>query len=357
MKTFLNVIAALSVALSGDSLSFTSEIPDLPDPVANNAVTRVVHEGKPVLLSFMGLGPNKDWQDVHANAYAYSAGDEQWQRLPAVPSSLSLKGRLAAVAVGIGGSAYLFGGYTVAEDHAEISSPDNFRFEFKSRTYSPIAAMPVAVDDAVALVYQNRYIYLISGWHNDGNVNLVQVYDVQHDSWSQASPFPGAAVFGQAGGIVENVMLICDGVKVEYFADKRRGFAPEAACYRGEIDKDNPNKINWFTENHPTNTARYRMAAVGVASSNTILFMGGSDNPYNYNGVGYDGEPAMASDQVWQYSVHTRDWELSQSPHASMDHRGLVLWGGTALRIGGMINPQQVSNKVLVDNLSEYINE
>ena len=39
--------------------------------------------------------------------------------------------------------------------------------------------MPVPVDDSVALSYKERYIYLISGWHNDGNVNLVQVYDTK----------------------------------------------------------------------------------------------------------------------------------------------------------------------------------
>ena len=55
--------------------------------------------------------------------------------------------------------------------------------EFKER-----ASMPVPVDDAIAVVYQDRYIYLISGWHDFGNVNLVQQYDVIADSWSQATP-------------------------------------------------------------------------------------------------------------------------------------------------------------------------
>jgi hypothetical protein len=39
--------------------------------------------------------------------------------------------------------------------------------------------MPVPVDDDISLPYQSRYIYLISGWHNDGNVNLVQLYDTK----------------------------------------------------------------------------------------------------------------------------------------------------------------------------------
>ena len=76
------------------------------------------------------------------------------------------------------------------------------------------------VDDTVALVYQNRYIYLVSGWHGSGiskstgNVNLVQVFDSQQGRWFNATPFPGAPVFGHAGGIVDDQFLIVDGVKV-----------------------------------------------------------------------------------------------------------------------------------------------
>ena len=171
---------------------------------------------QPHLVSFMGLGEGKTFKDVHNKVWSLSLAEEKpWQERKSVPSSLTLKGRLASVATSIESKAYLFGGYTVAEDHTEISSPDNFVYNLKTDTYNLIAPTPVPTDDAVALTYENRFIYLISGWHNDGNVNLVQVYDVQNDTWQQASPFPGAPVFGHAGGIVDNQMVICDGVKVQ----------------------------------------------------------------------------------------------------------------------------------------------
>ena len=48
------------------------------------------------------------------------------------------------------------------------------------------------VEDAVLLVYLDRYIYLVSGWHDLGNVNLVQVLDTANGTWQQATPWPGA---------------------------------------------------------------------------------------------------------------------------------------------------------------------
>lgn len=47
--------------------------------------------------------------------------------------------------------------------------------------------MPVPVDDSVSLTYQDRYIYLVSGWHKDDNVLNVQMYDSQTDIWVPAT--------------------------------------------------------------------------------------------------------------------------------------------------------------------------
>ncbi len=53
-------------------------------------------------------------------------------------------------------------------------------------------------------------------------------------------------------------------------------------------------KIQWTKlPNHPGN-ARYRIAAGGSEKDQKIYFSGGTDNPYNYNGIGYDGKPARA---------------------------------------------------------------
>jgi N-acetylneuraminic acid mutarotase len=338
----------LAVSYTKVTQANTFKLPDLPEPVSNNAVAKVTSEKATYIVSFMGLGSGKTHKDVHDKVWMLKLGEDHWEPMPPVPSSLSLKGRLASIAIGIKDSAYIFGGYTVAEDHTEVSSPDNFRFDPKTKSYTQIAPMPVATDDAVALSYQDKYIYLISGWHNDGNVNLVQIYDIDNDTWQQASPFLGKPVFGHAGGIVDNKILVCDGVIVKAQAQKRRTFLPEPACYLGIIDQKQPTKIDWRVIPHPTGVARYRMAASGDKASNSVFFLGGSDNPYNYDGIGYDGKPSKPSKKIWIYNFVSESWSFKATKSASMDHRGLLILPeqNIVLTIGGMTENQTVVSAV-----------
>lgn len=345
MKTLsLLITLVFSITVQAKNLP----LPDLPEPVSNNAVASVTTEDGQYIVSFMGLGAGKTHEDTHNKVWMLKLGENQWQPMPPVPSSLPLEGRLASVAVGVKNFAYVFGGYTVAQDHTEVSSPDNFRFNPQTQEYSQIAPMPVATDDAVALSYQDKYIYLISGWHNDGNVNLVQIYDIEANTWRQASPFLGQPVFGHAGGMVDNKMLICDGVIVKAQAQKRRSFAAEPACYMGIVDKQQPTKIDWRIIPHPTGVARYRMAASGYDAQNSVIFVGGSDNPYNYNGMGYDGNPSEPSNKIWQYRFDKRSWSFTKAESATMDHRGLLILQKhrTALTLGGMHKGQTVTSSV-----------
>lgn len=342
----LFISTVVAVLFSHNSAAEPTSFPQLPQAVANNAIARVSTDNGYALLSFMGLGARKDYTAVHNQAWVLHSGEDSWQSISPVPSSITPKGRLASIAVGVNGYAYLFGGYTVDKDHNEISSPDVFRYHLSDDSYTKLAPMPVPVDDSVALVYKQRYIYLVSGWHNDGNVNLVQVYDTETDTWQQASPFLAPPVFGHAGVIVDNQMIVCDGVKVIAQTEKRRTFAPSPECLMGTIYPDNHLKINWQKVEHPTGVARYRMAATDYLGS--AIFIGGSDNPYNYDGIGYNGEPSMPSNQAWLFSFESRSWEVKASNHATMDHRGLININGTLITIGGMESEQQVSNKVTI---------
>ena len=343
-----NETSAVTTKVNAAHSSIT--IPSLPEGTSNNAVATLNIDDTVYLFSFMGLSNGKTHNDVHNNAWQLKIinGDvSQWQALPDVPSSLPLKGRLASVAVGVNDAVYIFGGYTVAEDHTEISTPDVYKYSPAEKKYTLLPPMPIPVDDAVALVYQSRYVYLISGWHNDGNVNLVQVFDTQTNTWHQASPFLGKPVFGHAGGLVQNTMLVCDGVAVLPNEDKRRSFRAETACYKGVIDTANHLKIDWRIVQHPTGTARYRMASAGDTESNRILFVGGSNNPYNYNGIGYNGKPSEPSADIWVYNIATGKWTITTSPTPTMDHRGLIQIDGRWVTIGGMSRRQKVLSKII----------
>lgn len=325
----------------------------IPASVTNNAVAQVHVDNKDYFISFSGLSAGKTYKDVHNDTFVYDVSKNHWEKRKPVPIEKPIKGltgRLASVAAAIGDTAYIFGGYTVAKNHSEVSIPDVYSYSVQKDSYQKLAPMPVPVDDSVAFTYQDRYIYLISGWHNDGNVNLSQVYDTQTDTWQQASPFPGKPVFGHAGGIVNNTLIICDGVRIDVFTDKRRRYAAESACYRGDISIENPHKISWFKIPHPTGISRYRMAALGIADSTTsineVVFVGGSQNPYNYNGIGYNQKPSSPSKEIWRYNTNSNQWLIENSDQATMDHRGLLKLNNSLLTIGGMGKNQRVLNTI-----------
>jgi hypothetical protein len=211
----------------------------------------------------LGLKSGKTWQDTSSEAMHYfsvnGGAHGTWQNIESVPGGT---GRLAASAVAAGGEVYVFGGYTVAEDGSEQSIPAVYRLQRESGQWRHFSDMPVPVEDSMLLVYQDRYIYLVSGWHDLGNVNLVQVLDTANGTWQQATPWPGVPVFGHAGGIAGNRFVICDGVRIEYGAgSSRRAFLPSLDCWTGEISADNFREIYWQPIAPHPGPARYRMAA------------------------------------------------------------------------------------------------
>ena len=92
------------------------------------------------------------------------------------------------------------------------------------------------------------------------------------------------------------------------------------------------------------------MAATGWAKRNMIVFAGGSDNPYNINGIGYNKEPSAPSSHVWGYDIVKDAYVLfKDKPVPTMDHRGLIhLDGNTFLTLGGMGKDQAVLKKMNV---------
>ena len=209
--------------------------------------------------------------------------------------------------------------------------------------------MPLPVDDSVAFAYANRYIYLVSGWHDDGNVADVQVFDSWEDRWFAATPYPGAPVFGHAGGIVGNRFVIADGVAVlGRDAAGQRRFGISEAAYLGVIDPADPSVIRWQALPPHPGPALYRMAATGSERLGLVIFAGGSPNPYNFNGIGYDGEPSEPSSLVFAYDPASGAWSvLGRRPVATMDHRGLLEAGEYFYTVGGMRAGQIVSDQVL----------
>lgn len=321
----------------------------LPEPVTNNAVAAADVDGRTIAYSFAGLHAGKSWADVTADAYACDLAARTCREIAGLPDGI---GRLASVAATAGNRVYVFGGYTVAEDGTERSTPEVWIFDPATETYARAADMPVPVDDSVALVYEDRYILLISGWHDTNNVDLVQIYDTNANLWFEATPWPGAPVFGHAGGIVDNRMVICGGAEVlpPETEGGRRRFVQADTCWLGEIDRADPSFIAWQAFPGHQGPARYRAAAAGGSNGRTVYFAGGTDNPYNYDGVGYDGEGSRPLDSVmYPHSLEPgADWalDIGYATFGTMDHRGLVEWNGAFFTLGGMDDERTVLSDV-----------
>lgn len=313
--------------------------PDLPAPISNNAVASVTTDSGSALYSFLGLDQTKLYSGVRRDVFKLD-GKQSWERVGDVPGEL---GRLASTAQSIDGRIYVVGGYTVAPDGHEVSVPEVNVYDptrARDERWSLTAPMPVPVDDAVSGVARGL-LFLVSGWHDDDNVANVQVYDPATNAWRQATPIIGPPVFGHSGGIVGDTIIYCDGVLVDPSAKPK--FKITSGCFAGQIDPEDASVVAWTEMPGHPGPARYRMAVGRVPGSRTLVFAGGAANPYNYDGVGYDGVPSAPSDDVYGFDFESRSWEPMPSlPEPTMDHRGLAAHGGHLWLVGGMTTDQRV---------------
>ena len=342
---------AADVAVDEAALLNAQVVAAAPVPRANNAVAASPRDEGVAFWSFNGLGPNKTHKDVYRDAFVCEVPENACRAIEGAPVA---DGRLASVAVFLYDRIFLFGGYTVAEDGTEVSTPEVFAFNPETEEYQRRADMPVPVDDAVAFHFANRYIALVSGWHDDGNVGIVQVFDTWEDVWLEAADYPGSPVFGHAGGAVGNTFVVADGVAVIGEENGRRQFGAVDEAWLGKIDEDDPANIEWRKLPPHPGGPLYRMAATGDPENNRIVFYGGSDNPYNYNGVGYDSAPAEASDLLFAFDLEAEAWtELGRTGRPSMDHRGLMIADGDYWTLGGMDANREVIGDLVRIRISE----
>lgn len=351
----LPITAAAAMLLSGLTLTGCERSPQpeplsqtagfaLPEPISNNAVAVAVGPEGPTVYSFNGLKAGKTWKDTSNAAFACVIATKSCKTIASVPVP---EGRLASAAVTVAGKIYIFGGYTVAPNGDEFSTPEVYAFDPATGRYEQKSDMPTPVDDALAVPYQNRFIYVISGWHDEGNVSTVQMFDTMTGAWTEATPFPGTPVFGHAGGIAGDSIIVSDGV-ASVFADGKRKFVPAKLSWRGDIDPKNPTQIAWRAVDAHAGPAQYRMAAIGDAAGQRIIFAGGGDNPYNYDGIGYDGVLAKPSGGFFAYDLKTDKWiELGRLAEPSMDHRGLAKVGQDYYIMGGMDAGQNVTDRIV----------
>ncbi len=343
--SLLALMLAPGVTLAADG-SWTQLTP-YPIPIANNAVTSVCDPDGCTLYSFMGIVDPSNATTITAASYKLtSPGTGAWQPLADAPL-LGGRAKIAASAITVAGEIYLIGGYTVGGG-PEVTEPRLFRYDPIADDYIQLADVPTEVDDTVVGVYEDRYIFLISGWHGpiNNNTRAVQLYDTRQDVWEQATQIPVGGRFGHAGGLINGQLIFIDG------SAGTAGFPLIHSTFVGVIDPMDLTTVSWSQRAPSPFSGTYRAASTqGLTDCSVVLFVGGTDNPYNFNGTGYNGQPSFPLDQVMTYDPVADRWRMVDDTGGdpwtpTMDHRGLVEFDGGWATVGGMTGPGTATTAV-----------
>ncbi|MBI3474826.1 MAG: galactose oxidase [Acidobacteria bacterium] len=343
MKKLRPALLCLLLAVALQAAEETKLSP-LPVALSNNAVV-MTHAGKESrILSFMGIGAKKTWNDISNKVFSLDLPTGKWTEVRSVPG---VAGRLAASAASFRDQIVLIGGYVVDGQGGEVTVPDvNIYYPDENRWYRG-EDTPTPVDDSVVGVYRERYVYLVSGWSKTEPTRKVQIYDTEKNKWMEGTPIPGTPVFGHSGTVVGDTIVYVDGAYKNPNGPNPKYIA-SSECWIGKIAKADPTKIEWTKLPEHPGSARYRIAA--GAADNKIYFSGGTDNPYNYDGIGYNGQPSEPSPVTFAFNLKSGKWETisENTPDPVMDARGLLVTRRGLLIVGGMEKGQQVTAKVAI---------
>jgi hypothetical protein len=315
-------------------------LPPLPTPVTNAAVASGVIDTMQWAFVMLGVDSTKRWSGITRRAVAWSSASNRWTVLPDVPGAV---GRLAASAQLVRGKVYLIGGYTVDSAGTEHSVPDVNIYSPRTGSWTRGADIPVSIDDAVVGVYRDSLLYVVSGWHETDNVQSVQIYDVLQNTWHAGTPIPGPGVFGHTGALSGNTIVYIDGAARQSGAVK---YGLVNQVWIGAINPAVPTLITWRRGPAHPGPPLYRAAATAIGPR--VIITGGTNNPYNYNGIGYDARPAVPSARTFAYDVRRARWVgLPPLDVPTMDHRGLVRLNDALWTVGGMESAQRVSARAV----------
>ncbi len=329
---------ALVLALQAAVAAPWQEGPALPVPVSNNAVVGVETADGPAVFSLAGIDGTLRWDGITNRVFRWNVGSDAWTEVAPAPGPR----RIAATAQSVKGRIYLLGGYTVAADGSEHTLGRVDVYDPDTDRWSAGAPIPMPVDDAVSGVWRDSLVVLVSGWSDSTNVRAVQLYDPATDTWRAGTPIPGTPVFGHTGGVVRDEILYVDGVRQ---TDGPPRYALNRAVWRGELDPSDPARIRWSRlPDHP-GPGIYRGAAAVVGTR--VVLVGGTERPYNFDGLGYDGKRSEPNGVALLLDSDTGVWRRLPPPPPSMDHRGLARAAGYLVLVGGMDERGRVTGRVV----------
>ena len=340
MRVFIFALLLGSAVACQTSPEFrTQTLAPLPEPMTNNPVAEGFIDNQAFVYTFGGLDSTKRYDGIHRRSYRLNVSENTWQRLPDLPDTL---GKVASWASRVKDKIYILGGYYVYEDGSEKSSDFVHRFDVKTNAFIPNGSpIPHAIDDQAQAVWNDSLIYVITGWHDKGNVPNVQIYNPANDQWHVGTSLPDDQdymSFGPSATIVGNTIYYFGGAEYKKF------YPIQNTLRIGHINPNNPVEIEWSKQVPDSTIVGYRQASTTI--NGNPAWIGGSGETYNYNGIAYNGGhgvPTLSSILIWNGAT----WK-SHRINLPMDLRGSArLDDGTIVLVGGMGDNQKVSDQVV----------
>lgn len=320
-----------------------TELPNMPEGVANNAVTHGYSGDSLCVYTFTGIDSTLVPSGIHLKSWRYNTVSQEWMQLPNVPD---FQGKIAAGASTVGNLIYVVGGYYVNDNFTEESSDDIHIFDPETNQWLDDGMnIPIAIDDQVQAVYKDSLIFVVTGWSNTTNVTAVQIYDPAFDSWQEGTPLANVntwKAFGASGEFVGDSLFFFGGVS-------SGSFNALDSFRRGILDENDPTMIEWeLLDDFPWD-AGYRAAAAQY--QDRLFWIGGSSVSYNFNAMAYNGSGVVQPEhRIATYYSGGAIWEEGLgAPYGVMDLRGIAKVSETSWIIcGGILADQEVSDRAFL---------
>lgn len=346
----MRYLILLSLFFTGNLSAQTwTELANMPESVANNAVTTATVNGEIYVYSFTGIDATKTCDGDHLRSFRYSVSNDTWEAIPNIPDALG--GKIAAAASTVKNKIYVTGGYHLSPNCNEISSAKIHIFNPETNEWEDDGAeMLTPIDDQIQAVWKDSLIIMVTGWSNTTNVNDVQIYNPTTNEWIEGNSTPNQAnykVFGGSGSIVGDTIYYAGGARIA------ANFPATTYFRKGYINPENPTEITWSLQLEPA-AKGYRMGASDFQGR--PIWFGGSDVTYNFDGIAYNGSGGVvALDRISFYNPSTGLFEQSFGwmPEL-MDLRGVAkISDNEFILAGGMLQGQEVSDKTFLLTLDD----
>lgn len=341
-------ILSFSNSNAQDGWTWT-ELANMPEGVANNAVCSAYCGDTLCVYSFSGIDQTLIPAGIHLKSWRYNTVTQEWISLPDVPD---FQGKIAAGASTVNNLIYVVGGYYVNDNFTEESSDDIHIFDPETNSWlNDGALIPVPIDDQVQAVWNDSLIFVVTGWSDFQNVNAVQIYDPANDEWLEGTPTPNFGtyrVFGGAGSITGDSLF--------YYGGVSNSFNSTNELRRGVINPDDPSEVTWSVVGDGPGDDGYRCAPVFFGPR--LYWIGGAGNGYNFDADAYDGSGIVDPlNRIIAYHSHLGIWEEGLgAPFGQMDFRGAAQVSPTSWIIcGGMEADQVVSSRTFLLELDPSV--